>query len=251
VTNRELGVAIFDCLNYCLLKVISGDSKLKRRVVAMETISRVIALATMKGGSGKSTVAICLAAHWWKKGLSVALVDADPQRSVMRWKATGNALEELACEPADDENIASVISSLLDAGIERIVVDTPGFRAPVTETALEMAGLCLIPVRPSPVDFEVAADKVELIADLKSAGSKGPLFYRFLMTQIVGGSVISRHMRQEMVTAGYPLLDAETRHRVAYAETALMGSTPSLSQARGAAAHEIAVLAAEVDTYLD
>jgi hypothetical protein len=58
-------------------------------------------------------------------------------------------------------------------------------------------------------------------------------------------------MRQEMVTAGYPLLDAETRHRVAYAETALMGSTPSLSQARGAAAHEIAVLAAEVDTYLD
>ncbi|MBT3492917.1 MAG: ParA family protein [Rhodospirillaceae bacterium] len=212
---------------------------------------RVVTLATMKGGSGKSTIAVCLAAYWWKKGLSIALIDADPQRSVMRWKATGNALEGLNAEPADDQNVAAAISKSLDAGIERIVVDTPGFRAPVTETALDMAGLCLIPVRPSPVDFEVAADKVDLIADLKSTGSKGPLSYRFLMTQIIRGSVIARHMRQEMEAAGYPLLDAEIHHRVAYAETALMGSTPSLSQVRGAAAREIAALAAEVDSYME
>jgi chromosome partitioning protein len=71
------------------------------------------------------------------------------------------------------------------------------------------------------------------------------------MTQIIRGSVIARHMRQEMEAAGYPLLDAEIHHRVAYAETALMGSTPSLSQVRGAAAREIAALAAEVDSYME
>lgn len=47
---------------------------------------RVVTLATMKGGSGKSTIAVCLAAHWWHRGRRVALIDADPQRSVIRWR---------------------------------------------------------------------------------------------------------------------------------------------------------------------
>jgi chromosome partitioning protein len=212
---------------------------------------RVITLATMKGGSGKSTVAVCLVARWWQMGRRVALVDADPQRSVLRWQATGKGLTGLECLPADDTNIGTVISGLLDRDIERVVVDTPGSRAPVTDTALGRAGLCLIPVRPSPVDFEVAADMVDLIAALKAAGAEGPRAYRFLQTQLISGSVIARHMRDEMEAAGYPLLNAEMRHRVAYAETALMGSTPSLQQPRGAAAFEIASLVAEVDEYLD
>ncbi|MEH6630609.1 MAG: ParA family protein [Halopseudomonas aestusnigri] len=212
---------------------------------------RVVALATMKGGSGKSTVAICLAAQWLKNGRSVAIIDADPQQSVMRWKATGKALDNLVCEASHETKLADTISRFLDLGIERIVVDTPGFRAKVTDTALELAGLCLIPVRPSPVDFEVAADKVDLIAALKASGSEGPLSYRFLMTQIIGGSVISKHMRQEMQAAGYPLLKAEIHHRVAYAEAALLGSTPSLNQPRSSAAREITTLAAEVDAYME
>lgn len=212
---------------------------------------RVVALATMKGGSGKSTVALCLAAHWQRRKRRVAIVDADPQQSVMRWCKTGDALASLECVAANNRNIAKVVSGLLDRDFERIVIDTPGFRAPVTETALEMAGLCLIPVRPSPVDFEVAADKVEIIAELKAAGADGPIAYRFLMTQLIRGSVISRHMREEMEVAGYPLLSAEIGHRVAYAEAALMGSTPTLTQPRGAAAAEIAALAKEVDGYLE
>jgi len=212
---------------------------------------RVVALATMKGGSGKSTVAVCLAAQWWNQGRSVALVDADPQRSVLRWRDAGAPLAGLTCVAADGASIGVVINDLLDRGVERVVVDTPGFRAPVTDTALEMAGLCLIPVRPSPVDFEIAADKVELIAELRAAGAEGPIAYRFLLTQLIRGSVIARHMRAEMQSAGYQLLDSEIGHRVAYAETALMGSTPTLAQPRGMAAAEIADLAAEVDGYLE
>lgn len=212
---------------------------------------RVVTLATMKGGSGKSTLAVCLAAHWMHAGKRVVLVDADPQQSVIRWRDTGTTLEDLPCMPADDESIATTIDGLLSGGYERVVVDTPGFRAPVTDTAVTMAGLCLVPVRPSPVDFEVAADEVELIADLKASGSEGPAAYRFVLSQLISGSVIGRHMRTEMQAAGYRLLRSEVVHRVAYAETALSGSTPTLSQPKGLAAFEIAALAAEVDIYLD
>ena len=212
---------------------------------------RVITLATMKGGSGKSTIAVCLAAHWRHMGRRVAVIDADPQRSVMRWRDAGTTLTDLDCVAAEGANIGAVITDLLDRDFERVVVDTPGFRAPVTEAALEMAGLCLIPVRPSPVDFEVAADKVEMIADLKSTGSEGPLAYRFVLSQLISGSVIARHMRAEMQAAGYMLLKSEAAHRVAYAETALMGSTPTLAQPKSSAATEIAEMTAEVDGYLD
>lgn len=212
---------------------------------------RVVALATMKGGSGKSTAALCLAAHWWHAGRRVAVIDADPQRSVLRWQSSGDILSALECIGADDTNIGAAIAGCLDRGIERVVVDTPGFRAPVTETAIAMAGLCLIPVRPSPVDFEIAADKVEMIAKLRAGGSEGPTSYRFLLTQVIQGSVISRHMRNEMTAAGYPLLDAKMSHRVAYAEAALGGSTPTLEQPRGAVAKEIAEIANEVDEFLE
>lgn len=212
---------------------------------------RLVALATMKGGSGKSTAALCLAAHWWHAGRSVAVIDADPQRSILRWQASGGVLGALECIGADESNIGATITDCLDRGIERVVVDTPGFRAAVTETAISMAGLCLIPVRPSPVDFEIAADKVEMIAKLRADGNEGPISYRFLLTQVIQGSVISRHMRSEMTAAGYPLLNAKMSHRVAYAEAALGGSTPTLEQPGGAVAKEIAELADEVDDFLE
>lgn len=212
---------------------------------------RVVTLATMKGGSGKSTIAVCLAAHWWHTGRRVALIDADPQHSVVRWRDGGTSLAELHCVAADGTTIDSAIRDALDRGFERIVVDTPGFRAPATDTALGMSALCLIPVRPSPVDFEVAADEVEMIADLKAAGSEGPIAYRFVLSQLVPGSVIARHMRAEMEAAGYVLLRSEAAHRVAYAETALMGSTPTLAQPKSSAATEIAEMAVEVDAYLE
>lgn len=212
---------------------------------------RVVALATMKGGSGKSTAALCLAAHWWHAGRNVAVIDADPQRSILRWQSSGDVLGALECIAADESNIGATITDCLERGIERVVVDTPGFRAAVTETAISMAGLCLIPVRPSPVDFEIAADKVEMIAKLRADGSEGPTAYRFLMTQVIQGSVISRHMRSEMTAAGYPLLNVQMSHRVAYAEAALGGSTPTLEQPGGAVAKEIAALASEVDAFLE
>jgi len=43
-------------------------------------VSTIITVATMKGGSGKSTVASCLAVHWHLRGRHPTLVDADPQR---------------------------------------------------------------------------------------------------------------------------------------------------------------------------
>ena len=45
----------------------------------------IIALTGQKGGIGKSTTAVCLAAAAMQRGLRVLLVDADPQGTVRTW----------------------------------------------------------------------------------------------------------------------------------------------------------------------
>ena len=42
----------------------------------------VLTVATPKGGTGKSTLARCLAAHWFALGHKSALIDADPQQTL-------------------------------------------------------------------------------------------------------------------------------------------------------------------------
>ncbi len=48
---------------------------------------RTIAVVNRKGGSGKTTTAVCLAAALAERGLSILLVDLDPQASASRWLA--------------------------------------------------------------------------------------------------------------------------------------------------------------------
>lgn len=208
----------------------------------------IISLVTMKGGSGKSTAAMCLAGHWHAAGHAVALVDTDPAATIVRWCETGTDFADIPAMTAASGEVRKVTKKLVAAGRARIIVDTPGFRSPILEAAISYSDLVLIPIRPSPIDFQVAADTSELVDEIK--GSQSGKMVRFLLSQSNRNSVIARHMRAEMENAGYNLLDAQLSTRVAYGEAALAGTTPTFTQPRGAAAREIGELSAEIDALM-
>ena len=54
-------------------------------------LGMVVALAAEKGGCGKSTLAINLAACWHDLGLRVLLCDADPQGTAIQWAEVSEA----------------------------------------------------------------------------------------------------------------------------------------------------------------
>ena len=216
--------------------------------------TQIVAVATMKGGSGKTTMSVCLAAQWMQQGFATALIDADPQRSALRWVRSGTdlaGLKLLTLSGPKGEDVGPMLAELRRAGYQRVVVDTPGFRSPVITPILQAAELALIPIKASPLDFEVAADTVDIIrGHASSRPADRPLVARFVLTQTIPRSVVARHMRAELVEANYALLEAELPNRVAHAEAPFSGSTPSLIAPTGVAARETAALVAEVEGLL-
>ncbi len=206
----------------------------------------IITIATMKGGSGKSTLASCLAVHWHLRGRRPSLIDADPQRSIMRLAARERALGGVAVvEDASEE--ASKTARRLAQNNGLVIIDTPGFRSRTTLDCLAVADFLLVPVKPSPFDVDRMLDTLSILTD-RSDGRR-PLF-RCLLTQTTRDSVIARHIRNELAEAGLPVLGSEMQNRVAYPEASLWGATPSLISWKGPAAKEIAAVADEVDMVL-
>jgi chromosome partitioning protein len=125
-----------------------------------------------------------------------------------------------------------------------IIIDTPGFRSQATLACIAAADFLLVPVKASPLDVDRMLDTLNSLID--GAGSRRPTF-RCVLTQTTRDSVISKHIRAELIEAGFPVLNSEMTNRVAYAEAGLWGATPSLINWNGLAAREIAAIASEVD----
>ena len=203
---------------------------------------QIITVATMKGGSGKSTLASCLAVHWHMCGRPSTIIDADPQRSIARLAAREKALGGVAVVEDASENAWKTARDVASTG--PVIIDTPGFRSLATLACMAAADFLLVPVKASPLDIDRMIDTLNSLL----GGDEGQgRFFRCVLTQTTRDSVIAKHIRAELIENGFPVLQNEMTNRVAYAEAALWGATPSLIETSGAAAREIAAIADEVD----
>jgi chromosome partitioning protein len=205
----------------------------------------IITVATMKGGSGKSTVASCLAAYWQLTGRRPTIIDADPQRSIARLAAREKALGGVPV--IEDSTEWASVTAHRQAAMGPVIIDTPGFRSETTLACLAATDFVLVPVKPSPFDVDRMLDTLNIL--INGASSRRPPF-RCLLTQTTRDSIIAKQIREELAAAGFPVLKSEMTNRVVYAEAALWGATPSLIDRTGPAAREIAAIAEEIDGIL-
>lgn len=207
----------------------------------------VIALATSKGGAGKSTLARALAAHWHGIGLMPALIDADPQRSLAARYDPSGPLGDVVVYEEPEERVGELIDELRTKN-KPIIVDTAGFRNRTAITALVNCDLALIPLKPSAEDAEGAMATYELIQELNTTPEREgrPIKAAMVLTMTLRGTLISRHVRRQLEDAGMPLLRAEMAHRVSYPEAGIEGLSPSVIEPDGAAARDISSIVHEI-----
>lgn len=212
------------------------------------TPPHVVVLATGKGGVGKSTLARALAGYWLSVGASPAMVDADPQGSIISLHdATGPMGAVPVIADPQMETIAATIQELKE-GHQVVVVDTAGFRNQTTIVACVAADVVLIPLKAAAEDVREAVAMLELVQQLNATPERSgrPIKVALVLSMVTPGTVIARQVRRELEKAGYPLLEAEVAQRVAFPELSMRGLTPSVVDPDGAAARDIGALAAEL-----
>ena len=202
---------------------------------------RVITVAQQKGGSGKTTVAVNLAVEAQSRGLSVAVLDTDPQGSMGRWFM---ARLEAVGAPGLEFTTASAWGVGYEVGKLRrahdlVIVDTPPRADSDLRPALREADFVLVPVSASQLDVWAT----EAVLDLVARAGRPALT---VLNRARSGTRLSGEIAAALAALSAPLASSVLGHRVAYAESLGRGlGVAELSRA-GPAAAEIAALAAEV-----
>ena len=126
-----------------------------------------VAILNPKGGSGKTTVAVTLAAYFASIGRRAALMDFDPQTSSMRWAHNRPDARPFIYSVAAFEHNPKMTRSFqlrIPPDIRYLVVDTPAAMTAQRLTQFTRGvHAILVPVLPSDMDIHSVS---RLIADL-------------------------------------------------------------------------------------
>ncbi|MEG3082617.1 ParA family protein [Sphingomonas sp. PB2P12] len=125
---------------------------------------RVLAFASQKGGSGKTTLTGHLAVQAERAGQGpVVLIDIDPQASLSDWWN-----ERVADEPAFAQTTVSRLAADLEIlrqqGFKLAMIDTPPAITMAIQSVIQVAELIVVPTRPSPHDLRAVGATVDMCA---------------------------------------------------------------------------------------
>lgn len=189
---------------------------------------KTIALVNQKGGVGKTTLAMNLAACLVQAGRSALVLDADPQQSASRWAEVYAGPRGIEVVRFDASRPIDVVSEELERiGAERraefAVMDCPPQLRATTEAALLLAELTLVPVGPSPLDIWAAEEVLAFARDAQHVRGDGKPHVALVPSRL-SGTVMGRDLPLVLEALGERLAPGITE-RIVVAESAIVGET--------------------------
>lgn len=194
-----------------------------------------IAIVAQKGGAGKTTLAISLAAAAEQAGQTALIIDADPQATASQWSAWRKGLPPEVIDSAPPR-ISAKVEAAMAQGASTIIIDTPPHADTAATRAVEVADLVLIPCRPSAFDLAAIRTTISLV---KLLGKQGWVVF-------TAGPASAPRMYEEAAELvrgfGVGVCPTILPDRAAYRHASAAGKTVIELEPNGRAASEIAKL---------
>lgn len=176
---------------------------------------RVVVVCNLKGGTGKTTVAVHLAHAWAAAGRSVALVDADPQGSALRWADLAGDGWTVPIFGLASRDLARTLPGVLHADRTDVaVLDTPPLeeQAGVVLSALRVATDIVLTLAAHLIELDRLAPVWRAIDDTAALRS-APAAVSVLLNRVDRRAKAPALFRGMLRDGGHAVLDSDVPRR--------------------------------------
>ena len=204
----------------------------------------IIAVANSKGGVGKSTLAVHLAAWLHEQGHSVTLADCDTQHSSSEW--IREAIPDVkAVRLGNPDEILNELP-LLGQDTDYVVADGPGSNTETSRALLLRADLAIVPCKASMLEVRALAKATEVLRQAQDIRAGKPS--AVIVLSMVGRNYrLTQDMKEAAAALQLPLAPTALILRQIYADAPGQGAVVSKLGSRGLeAAREVDQLFHEI-----
>ncbi|MBD1147609.1 ParA family protein [Pelagibacterales bacterium SAG-MED31] len=183
-------------------------------------MGKVIAFSNQKGGSGKSTLSANIAVLWSNSGYKVAVIDADPQKSLTYWLSERKKYYGADDIGIDFYNFDIRILSDEIRKIKRkydfIIIDSPPAITFETIQIIKASNGVFVPVQPSPLDLMATLPFLKIAKEER----KKPLI---ILNRVLPRAKLTDAMILRLRYSGAKIARSRISSKVVFAETFSVG----------------------------
>lgn len=207
----------------------------------------IVGLLNQKGGVGKTTLSVNIAASLARAGGRVLLIDADPQGSALDWAAARDGAPLFSVVGLPRPSLHKEIGQI-GQDYDHVVIDGPPRVTELARSAIMASEVVLIPVQPSPYDIWAADEVVKLMDEAKIY--KENLKSSFIVNRKIANTAIGRDVGEALGAYKVPVFAASITQRVVFAEAVAQGKAVYEVDSAGPAAAEVEAVVAELKEFM-
>jgi chromosome partitioning protein len=205
---------------------------------------KTIAIVSQKGGTGKTTVTENLAGAAIQDGLTVVVVDLDPQTTATNWRDR-RGLDQPSVVSCQVSRLRVVLDTARNEGADLTIIDTPPKNAEASLEAARVADAVIIPLRPQIGDLETMPALRDI---LRIAGD--PAAFVFINAAPIQGK---RHeeAQEAAKTLGFSVCPVIWHQRNVYGDAPASGQTATEFDPKSKATQEVQELYKFTSNYMN